>query len=470
LKRDVTLIPANPHTVTRGGRVQERETLRVAAYCRVSTNNEDQLLSFDNQVQYYTEYIANKPNYTMAGIYADEGISGVSTNRREQFKKMIKDCEDGKIDMVITKSISRFARNTQDCLQYSRKLKNLGIGIYFEKENINTLDAAGELLFTIMSSLAQEESRSISENCRWGIRTKFKQGVMHLNANHFLGYDKDDKGNLVINEAQAAIVRRIYREFMNRLNPETIAARLTDEGVPGCMGEPKWAVSTIMHILENEKYKGDALLQKYYTSDFLSKKSVRNHGQVEQVYVKDSHPPIIERELWEAVQLEIERRRLFRERHNLRTLGRYTDEQPFTCRVVCGKCGAVYWRRTWTRGSRKTRVWQCGKRYQKKGVAGCKGCNLFEKDLEKAFLTAWNGIVENREGFLPAWEKQIKEGNALEKWRAGQMVQLTTEPPLEAICPEIVNMTLESVEVHDGGLLHFRFLDGTELEIDTEEE
>lgn len=363
MKRDVTLIPANPHTVTRGGRVQERETLRVAAYCRVSTNNEDQLLSFDNQVQYYTEYIANKPNYTMAGIYADEGISGVSTNRREQFKKMIKDCEDGKIDMVITKSISRFARNTQDCLQYSRKLKNLGIGIYFEKENINTLDAAGELLFTIMSSLAQEESRSISENCRWGIRTKFKQGVMHLNANHFLGYDKDDKGNLVINEAQAAIVRRIYREFMNRLNPETIAARLTDEGVPGCMGEPKWAVSTIMHILENEKYKGDALLQKYYTSDFLSKKSVRNHGQVEQVYVKDSHPPIIERELWEAVQLEIERRRLFRERHNLRTLGRYTDEQPFTCRVVCGKCGAVYWRRTWTRGSRKIRVWQCGKRY-----------------------------------------------------------------------------------------------------------
>ena len=442
----------------------------MAAYCRVSTNNEDQLLSFDNQVQYYTEYIANKPNYTMAGIYADEGISGVSTNRREQFKKMIKDCEDGKIDMVITKSISRFARNTQDCLQYSRKLKNLGIGIYFEKENINTLDAAGELLFTIMSSLAQEESRSISENCRWGIRTKFKQGVMHLNANHFLGYDKDDKGNLVINEAQAAIVRRIYREFMNRLNPETIAARLTDEGVPGCMGEPKWAVSTIMHILENEKYKGDALLQKYYTSDFLSKKSVRNHGQVEQVYVKDSHPPIIERELWEAVQLEIERRRLFRERHNLRTLGRYTDEQPFTCRVVCGKCSAVYWRRTWTRGSRKIRVWQCGKRYQKKGVAGCKGCNLFEKDLEKAFLTAWNGIVENREGFLPAWEKQIREGDALEKWRAGQMVQLATEPPLEAICPEIVNMTLESVEVHDGGLLHFRFLDGTELEIDTEEE
>ena len=470
MARDVTLIPANPHTVTRGGRVQEREALRVAAYCRVSTNNEDQLLSFDNQVQYYTEYIANKPDYTLAGIYADEGISGVSTNKREQFKKMIKDCEDGKIDMVITKSISRFARNTQDCLQYSRKLKNLGIGIFFEKENINTLDAAGELLFTIMSSLAQEESRSISENCRWGIRTKFKQGVMHLNANHFLGYDKDEKGNLVINEAQAAIVRRVFDEFMNGLNPEVIAAELNGEGVPGCMGEPKWAVSTIMHILENEKYKGDALLQKYYTSDFLSKKSVRNMGQVEQVYVKDSHPPIVDRELWEAVQLEIERRRLFREKHNLQNMGRYTDVQPFTCKVICGKCGAVYWRRTWTRGGRKIRVWQCGQRYRQKGVAGCKGCNLFEKDLEKAFLMAWNGIVENREGFLTAWEKQIKEGDALEKWRAGQMVQLTAEPPLETICPEIVNMVLESVEVYDGGLLRFHFLDGTELEIDTEEE
>ncbi len=469
MARDVTLIPANSHTVTRGGREQEREVLRVAAYCPVSTNNEDQLLSFDNQVQHYTEYIASKTNYKMTGIYADEGISGVNTSKREQFKKMIKDCEDGKIDMVITKSISRFARNTQDCLQYSRKLKNLGIGIFFEKENINTLDATGELLFTIMSSLAQEESRSISENCRWGIRTKFKQGVMHLNANHFLGYDKDDKGNLVINEAQAAIVRRVFDEFMNGLNPETIAARLNDEGVPGCMGEPKWAVSTIQHILENEKYKGDALLQKYYTADFLSKRTVKNMGQIEQVYVKDSHPPIIGKELWEAVQLELERRRLFREKHELRTLGRYTDVQPFTCRVVCGKCGAVYWRRTWTRGGRKVRVWQCGKRYQKKGEVGCKSVNLYERDLEKAFQTAWNGIVENREGFLHTWGKQRAEGNALEKWRAGQMMELTAQPPLETVCPEIVNIVLRSVEVHDGGLLHFYFMDGTELEIGTEE-
>lgn len=171
------------------------------------------------------------------------------------------------------------------------------------------------------------------------------------------------KGNLVINEGQAAIVRRVFDEFMNGLNPEAIASALNSEGVPGCMGEPKWAVSTIMHILQNEKYKGDALLQKYYTSDFLSKKSVRNCGQVEQVYVKDSHPPIVDRELWEAAQLEIERRRLFREKHSLQNMGRYTEAQPFTCRVICGKCGAVYWRRTWTRGSRKIRVWQCGKRY-----------------------------------------------------------------------------------------------------------
>ena len=192
----------------------------------------------------------------MVKIYADEGISGTNTKKREQFKQMIQDCEDRKIDLVVTKSISRFARNTQDCLEYSRKLKNLGIGIYFEKENINTLDATGELLFTILSSLAQDESRSTSENCKWGIRTKFKQGILHLNTNRFLGYDKDKNGNLVINKEQAVTVKRIFDEFLGGMSPETIAKNLNNEKVPGCMGEAKWAVTTITKIIENEKYKG----------------------------------------------------------------------------------------------------------------------------------------------------------------------------------------------------------------------
>ena len=207
--------------------------LRVAAYCRVSTDADEQLNSFENQVSYYTEYINSKEEYEMAGIYADEGISGTSTRRRNEFNRMIEDCEDGKIDLVITKSISRFARNTQDCLSYARKLKNMGIGVFFEKEGINSLDGTGELLFTILSSLAQEESRSISENCKWGIRKGFSDGKLHLNTNRFLGYDKDTNGELVINKDQAATVRRIYEEFMNGINPDIISMRLNEGKLNG---------------------------------------------------------------------------------------------------------------------------------------------------------------------------------------------------------------------------------------------
>ena len=187
MARSITVIPASqPYRV--GGRTQQKtRNLRVAAYCRVSTDQEEQLNSFENQVEYYTKYIQDNPLYQMAGIYADEGISGTNTKKREEFKRMIRDCEEGKIDLVITKSISRFARNTQDCLEYSRRLKNLGIGIFFEKEHINTLDASGELLFTILSSLAQDESRNISENCKWGIRSKFKKGIPQVDCTKFLG-------------------------------------------------------------------------------------------------------------------------------------------------------------------------------------------------------------------------------------------------------------------------------------------
>ena len=267
MARSVTVIPARSQKVRTGHKAVQEKKIRVAAYCRVSTDQEDQLHSFEAQVEYYTKYINEHENYEMAGIYADEGISGTNTKKREQFKKMIADCEDGKIDLVITKSISRFARNTQDCLAYSRKLKNLGIGIIFEKENINTLDSTGELLFTILSSLAQDESRNISENCKWGIRTKFKNGEMHLNTFKFLGYDKDENGKLVINKEQAKTVRRIYRDFLIGINPAQIAKELTEEKVPGCLGQTKWYPSTVIGILKQEKHMGDALLQKTYTAD-----------------------------------------------------------------------------------------------------------------------------------------------------------------------------------------------------------
>lgn len=467
MAREIQHIPARREVVSRAA-VRERK-IRLAAYCRVSTNNEDQLLSFENQVTYYRDYAARHPEYELVEIYADEGITGTSTRHREEFKRMIADCEDGKIDMIITKSISRFARNTADCLKYSRHLKDLGVSVQFEKEGINTLEGSGELLFTILSSLAQDESRSISENCTWGIRSLFRQGKLHLNTNRFLGYDKDEKGQLIVNEEQAAIVRRIFEEYMNGINPDVIARRLCDEGVPGVMGEPKWVCSTIMGILQNEKYTGDALLQKTFTADFLTKKVIRNEGQIEQYWVKDNHAPIIDKTLWNATQLEIQRRHDYMERYNLRSMGRFTDGQPFSNRVICGICGNVYWRRTWTRLSRKVKVWQCGTRYREKGVQGCGSDNLFEKDLFKGFVYAWNEVVDSRADRIPRWEQMIVEGDPLQQHRARQMIGLTAEGTITEIDLSLVGKVLDHCEAHPTGFLNFIFLDGTRLGITTQE-
>ena len=467
MAREIQHIPARREAVNRAA-VRERQ-IKLAAYCRVSTNNEDQLLSFENQVTYYKDYAARHPEYELVEIYADEGITGTSTRHREEFKRMIADCEAGKIDMIITKSISRFARNTADCLKYSRQLRDLGIAVQFEKEAINTLEGSGELLFTILSSLAQDESRSISENCTWGIRSLFRQGKLHLNTNRFLGYDKDEKGQLIINEPQATIVRRIFAEYMDGVNPDVIARRLCEEGIPGVMGEPKWVCSTIMGILQNEKYTGDALLQKTYTVDFLTKKMAKNDGQIEQYWVKDNHKAIIDKEFWQAVQLEIQRRHDYMEEHGLRSMGRFTDGQPFSNRVFCGVCGNVYWRRTWTRLSKKVKVWQCGTRYREKGVPGCGSDNLFEKDLFRGFVYAWNAVVENRDEYLSRWEQMLTDGNPLQKHRAKQMMELTAAGTIAEIDLALVGKVLDRCEAQRLNVLDFYFLDGTTMGVSVNE-
>ena len=300
MARNITVIPAKAKRTNLAENIEPQKK-RMAAYCRVSTDQAEQLSSYEAQVNFYTGFINNHPDYEMAGVYADEGISGTNTKKREQFNKMIEDCKAGKIDIIITKSISRFARNTLDCLNYVRLLKDLGIGVIFEKENINTLDSKGEVLLSILSSLAQDESRSISENSTWGIRRRFEQGKVHVNHTKFLGYDKDENGELVINEKQAKIIRRIYAEYLDGKGTNRIAKDLERDKVPKWDGTFKWYESSIRKMLSNEKYKGDALLQKTYTVDFLSKKRAENDGDVPQYYVENSHPAIIDKDTWEAV-------------------------------------------------------------------------------------------------------------------------------------------------------------------------
>jgi len=247
--------------------------------------------------------------------------------------------------MIITKSISRFARNTLDCLNYVRQLKELGIGILFEKENINTLDSKGEVLLSILSSLAQDESRFISENSQWGIRRRFEQGKLHVNHTKFLGYDKDEKGNLIINKEQAKLVRRIYQDYLDGYGFKRIATQFEQEKISKWDGTFKWNYSHIKRILTNEKYKGDALLQKTYTVDFLSKKRAVNDGDVPQYYVENSHPAIVDRDTWEAFRTEMVRHREYADKHGLDKIDHANDKQPLSGRIICGHCSKAYWRK-----------------------------------------------------------------------------------------------------------------------------
>ena len=293
MARSITVIPAKQTLNAESGTEQTVQKLRMAAYCRVSTDQEEQLLSYENQVNYYTNYISENPFYEYAGTYEDEGISGTNIKKRDEFNRMIADYRAGKIDMIITKSISRFARNTLDCLNYVRELKDLGIGIIFEKENINPLDAKGEVLLTILSSLAQDESQSVSENCTWRIRRRFETGKHKMGTKRFLGYDADENGKLVINRQQKPIVVRLYREFLDDKTTDYIKRIFEKEGIKNWDGGTKWQATTLMSMLENEKYKGDALLQKSYTVDFLTKKRAPNKGEIQMFYVEDDHDAII---------------------------------------------------------------------------------------------------------------------------------------------------------------------------------
>ncbi|MFM1524740.1 MULTISPECIES: recombinase family protein [Helcococcus] len=387
MERIVKTIPAKKKliAVDSDKKIQKKN---VAGYARVSTDNVEQQTSYEKQVDYYTNFIKSRPDWNFAGLYSDEGITGTSTKNREGFNRMINDALDGKIDLIITKSVSRFARNTVDSLTTVRKLKENGIEIYFEKENIWTLDSKGELLITIMSSLAQEESRSISENVTWGKRKRLADGQVSIAYSTFLGYDKGPDGNLVINKEEALVIKKIYMEYLNGNGFRKIADLLSKEGILTPTKKSKWSPSSVKSILTNEKYKGDALLQKYYCTDFLTKTRKVNNGEIPQYYIEKNHEAIIEPYIWDLVQ------DIIKNRNN--------KWNYFTGKVICGECGHFFKPRTWHSNSiYKRKVLQCNLKLKRK----CGMKHTSEEFIKSEFIKELNKKIKIKDRLINEVEK-----------------------------------------------------------------
>lgn len=452
----VICIPAKPEAI----RASKRQ-LRVAAYCRVSTDDEEQLTSYEAQKNYYTDKIMTNKEWTMAGIFADEGITGTSARKRPEFLRMIRQCKQGKIDIVLTKSISRFARNTVDCLNYVRALKELGIAVIFEKENMNTLEVDSEILITMLGAFAQSESESISANVRWGIRQAMKEGKATIQYKYLYGYRKGDDGKPEIIPDQAEVVRKIYDLFLSGTPVRGIQEYLSANSVPNINGESKWARSAIDSILTNEKYCGDVLLQKTYIDDCINKKVKKNTGQLPMYLVQNHHEGIISRETFDAAQAELSRRNAGRSpsKKNAPTgRSRYSSKYALSDRLYCGECGTRYQRCTWrNRDGSKRIVWRCVSRVD----YGSKYCHdsptLDEEPLHRAVLAAINSAVNDKDNIVynlkAAMEKELAPV-------AGQQLSLSEiDNRLERLNTEFSKVLVEASESGDQAAYSDRFRD-----------
>ena len=388
----VTIIPSTINPITQMP-INSTNTKKVAAYARVSTNSDEQYTSYEAQVTYYHKYIQDRPDWEYTHVYADEGITGTNTKKRVEFNRMIKDSLNGKINLIITKSISRFARNTLDTISYVRKLKDNGIEVFFEKENLWTLDPKSELILTIMASIAQEESRSISQNVTWGKRVGFQEGKVSFAYKNFMGYKKEDD-KIVIDEDQAVIIKIIYRMFLVEGKTATgIARYLKSQNIKTPTGKStNWTKNTVTSILTNEKYKGDALLQKTFTDNYLEHSVVKNTGQIPQYYVENSHPAIIDRDTWEQVQVELGRRE---------TLGsQYSSSDVFASKLICEDCGGFYGKKKWHSNSKYSRfIYQCNNKFHKHKDK-CMTPNLQEEDIKLKFIKAYNRAMGDKERII----------------------------------------------------------------------
>ena len=377
---------------------EKKKNLRVAAYCRVSTKKDEQLNSYENQKAYYTEKIMANPDWTMADIFADEGITGTSACKRKDFLRMIRHCRQGKIDMILAKSVSRFARNTLDTISYTRELRSLGIAVIFEEQNINSIYPESEFLIALHAAFAQSESESISANVRWGKRQSIKDGKVTFQYKTLLGYEKGPDGNPVIIPEEAETVRQIFEWYLAGKSVRDIRLALVAGGFRNAVGTTDWTTSNLRSILTNEKYCGDALLQKTFVKDFISKKSIPNTGQLAKVLIQNNHEAIISHEIFDAVQLELARRRAQdgRSRKSAPTgRGKFSGKYALSGLLFCAECGTAYRSVVWTQHGEKRAVWRCTSRLD----YGRKYClnspTLDEEPLQQAILNAINSVMSD---------------------------------------------------------------------------
>ena len=435
LDRRVRVIPA---TKTRGAIHSTHDgKKRVAAYCRVSADSEEQLNSYEAQKSYYTQKIEESPDWEMAGIYADEGISGTSMKKRTEFKKMITACKRGRIDLIITKSLSRFARNTVDCLETVRLLKANGIGVYFEKENINTLTESSEFLITLFSGFAQAESESLSKNVAWGWKKSAEAGNVYFQYKRMLGYRKGTDGQPEIVPEEAEIIRRIYRRYLAGCSLGQIKLELEQDNIPTAQKVERWSSAVIHNILTNEKYMGDALLQKTYITDCITKKVKKNMGERPMYYVENNHPAIISRETFDQVQKEMTRRsskRKVLQKSGKTELGKYSGKYALTELLVCGECGSPYKRVTWARNGKKRIVWRCVSRLE----FGTKYCHnsptLDESRLHNAILAAMNEYTAIRQEVCPDVLVMVEEAKRAMSQAGAKLLELKKQ--MDAVSQE----------------------------------
>ena len=394
-KPRVIIIPPKPELQQTAAVTKQ---LRVAAYCRVSTKEEEQASSYEAQCEYYTDKIMSNKEWTMAGIFADEGITGTSTKKRTEFLRMIRQCKQKKIDLILTKSIQRFARNTLDCINYTRILRQLGIGVLFEKENINSLPADSEFMITMYGAMAQSESESISGNIRRGRQMHAKVGTLKIPCHWLYGYKKDAGGKFCIIPEQAEVVREIYERYKNGASLRNLKDWLEENQIKTVLGTADWSISVIKGILTNEKYCGDVLLQKTFCTDVISKKIVKNVGQMAQYYMPDHHEAIVSREQYNAVKAEMARRSALRSPSKEAVTGRscYTSKYALSDRLFCGECGTLYRRKTRNVKGNIYHEWRCISRLE----YGKKYCHesptLREIPLQSAILAAINSAMSNK--------------------------------------------------------------------------